>query len=145
MANFDTIHTTWRPHLLSVLRIIAGFMFIAHGTQKLFDYPESGHGAAPLMSFMGFTGTLELLGGLLILIGLFTRVTAFILAGMMAVAYFMAHAPGGFLPLVNKGELAVLYCFVFLYMSIAGGGSLSLDHLLRGRPVGLTGRTSATA
>ena len=131
MANFDSMHTAWRPHLLSVLRIITGFLFVAHGTQKVFDYPSSGKGAVELMSFMGFTGILEFVGGLLILFGLFTRVTAFILSGMMAVAYFMAHAPGGFLPLVNKGELAVLYCFVFLYMAIAGGGSLSLDALLR--------------
>jgi putative oxidoreductase len=131
MANFDSIHTAWRPHLLSVLRIITGFLFVAHGTQKLFDYPSSGKGPVDLASFMGFTGALELVGGLLILFGLFTRFTAFILSGMMAVAYFMAHAPGGFLPLVNKGELAVLYCFVFLYMAIAGGGSLSLDALLR--------------
>ena len=131
MANFDSIHTAWRPHVLSVLRIITGFLFVAHGTQKLFDYPSSGHGAVELNSFMGFAGALEFVGGLLILFGLFTRVTAFILSGMMAVAYFMSHAPGGFLPLVNKGELAVLYCFVFLYMAIAGGGSLSLDALLR--------------
>lgn len=131
MANFDSIHTAWRPHVLSVLRIITGFLFVAHGTQKLFDYPSSGHGVVELNSFMGFAGALEFVGGLLILFGLFTRLTAFILSGMMAVAYFMSHAPGGFLPLVNKGELAVLYCFVFLYMAIAGGGSLSLDALLR--------------
>src|SRR3954447_8395593 len=120
MANLDTFHSAWRPRVLSVLRIITGFMFIAHGTQKLFNYPQSqGGGPTPLYSFMGFGGTLELVGGSLILLGLFTRVTAFILCGMMAVAYFMAHAPGGFLPLVNKGELAVLYCFVFLYIAIA--------------------------
>ena len=85
------------------------------------------------ISFMGFGGTLELVGGVLILVGLFTRATAFILSGMMAVAYFMAHASGGFLPLVNKGELAVLYCFVFLFLASAGPGAFSLDGLLRGR------------
>jgi putative oxidoreductase len=79
---------------------------------------------------MGFAGILKFVGGLLILIGLFTRPTAFILSGMMAVAYFMAHAPQGFLPLVNKGELAVLYCFVFLFLAAAGGGTWSLDNLL---------------
>lgn len=139
MANFDLFHDAWRPRVLSVLRIITGFMFLAHGAQKLLDYPESGRGATPLFSYMGFAGTLELLGGTLILVGLFTRPTAFILSGMMAVAYFTAHAPGGFLPLVNKGELAVLYCFVFLYMAIAGGGTWSLDHLFRKnhrRPIG---------
>src|SRR5689334_22462455 len=120
MANLGTIHWAWAPRLLSVLRIITGFMFMAHGAQKLLNYPPSGGGPVAMMSLMGFGGVLELIGGLLILVGLFTRVTAFILSGEMAVAYFMAHAPGGILPLVNKGELAVLYCFVFLYMAIAG-------------------------
>ncbi len=123
MPNLDTFYTTWTPRILSVLRIITGFLFVAHGTQKLFNYPASPQNApVALMSFMGLTGVLEFGGGLLILLGLFTRPTAFILSGMMAVAYFMAHASGGFLPLVNKGELAVLYCFVFLFLSVAGGG-----------------------
>ena len=110
--------------------MVAGFMFIAHGTQKLFNAPPGQTGPVPVASFMGFAGTLELVGGLLILAGLFTRPTAFILSGMMAVAYFMAHAPGGFLPLVNRGELAVLYCFVFLYLAVAGGGTWSADRAL---------------
>ncbi len=131
MANLDSFYSSWTPRLLSVLRIITGFLFIAHGTQKLFNSPASPQNASvPLMSFMGFAGILEFVGGLLILIGLFTRPTAFILSGMMAVAYFMAHAPQGFLPLVNKGELAVLYCFVFLFLAVAGGGTWSLDNLL---------------
>ena len=132
MPNLDSFYSAWTPRLLSVLRIITGFLFIAHGAQKLFNYPASAqNAAAPLMSFMGFAGLLEFGGGLLILLGLFTRPTAFILSGMMAVAYFMAHAPGGFLPLVNKGELAVLYCFIFLFLAVAGGGTWSLDNLLR--------------
>jgi putative oxidoreductase len=132
MANLDSFYSAWTPRLLSVLRIITGFLFIAHGTQKLFNSPASPqNAAAPLMSFMGLTGILEFVGGLLILFGLFTRPTAFILSGMMAVAYFMAHAPGGFLPIVNKGELAVLYCFVFLFLAVSGGGEWSLDSLLR--------------
>lgn len=131
MANLDSFYSSWTPRLLSVLRIITGFLFIAHGTQKLFNSPASPqNAAAPLMSFIGFAGVLEFVGGLLILLGLFTRPTAFILSGMMAVAYFMAHAPQGFLPLVNKGELAVLYCFVFLFLAVAGGGVWSLDNLL---------------
>lgn len=130
MANLDSFYIAWTPRLLSVLRIITGFLFIAHGTQKLFNSPVSERGAAQLMSFDGLTGVLEFVGGLLILLGLFTRPTAFVLSGMMAVAYFMAHASGGFLPLVNKGELAVLYCFVFLYLAVAGGGLWSLDNLL---------------
>ena len=92
--------------------------------------PPGQGGAVPVASFMGFAGILELVGGLLILIGLFTRPTAFILSGMMAVAYFMAHAPGGFLPLVNRGELAALYCFVYLYLAVAGGGTWSADRAL---------------
>jgi putative oxidoreductase len=132
----DRFYTAWAPRLLSVLRIVAGFLFIVHGTQKLFNSPASPQNAAvPVASFMGFAGVLELVGGGLILLGLFTRPAAFLLSGMMAVAYFTAHAPQGFLPLVNKGELAVLYCFVFLYLAAAGGGEWSLDNLIgrRGR------------
>jgi putative oxidoreductase len=129
MNTVDTLASRATPHLLGVLRIITGFLFAAHGMQKLFNYPASPNGPAELFSFMGFAGVLELVGGLLIMVGLFTRITAFILSGMMAVAYFMAHAPGGFLPLVNKGELAVLYSFVFLFLAAAGGGSFSLDGL----------------
>ena len=130
MAKLDGFYSDRAPRLRSVLRMVAGFMFIAHGTHKLFNAPPGQSGAVPPMSFMGFAGILELFGGLLILIGLFTRPAAFILSGMMAVAYFMAHAPAGFLPLVNRGELAVLYCFVFLYLSVAGGGTWSADRAL---------------
>jgi putative oxidoreductase len=120
------------PRLLSILRIVAGFLFMAHGAQKLFGFPGSGQGARPaLLSLIGIGGILEFFGGLLILLGLLTRPVAFILSGMMAVAYFMAHAPGGFWPLLNRGELAVLYCFLFLYFAAAGGGAWSLDRLLR--------------
>jgi len=129
----ENFHSTWTPRILGVLRIITGFLFTAHGTQKLFNFPASPNGPAELMSFMGAAGLLETAGGLLIMFGLFTRVTAFTLSGMMAVAYFIAHAPAGFLPIVNKGELAVLYSFVFLYMAVAGGGSFSLDGLQRRR------------
>lgn len=131
MSSMDSFYSAWTPRVLGVLRIIVGFLFTAHGTQKVFNFPASANGAADLFSFMGFAGVLELVGGVLIIAGLFTRATAFILSGMMAVAYFMAHAPAGFLPIVNKGELAVLYSFVFLYMTFAGGGAFSLDRLLR--------------
>jgi putative oxidoreductase len=131
MANFGSFYSAWTPRLLSVLRIVTGFLFMFHGTQKLFNYPPSPTGAAPLASMMGFAGILEFVGGLLILLGLFTRPVAFILAGEMAVAYFMAHASAGFLPLVNKGELAALYCFVFLFFAAAGGGPWSVDSLIR--------------
>jgi putative oxidoreductase len=135
MANLSSIHNNWTPRLLSVLRIIMGFLLVAHGAQKLFGVlPMPGMpppGAFSLFSLMGVAGVLEFFGGLLILLGLFTRPTAFILCGFMAVAYFMAHAPGGFWPILNHGELAVIYCFVFLYLAVAGGGEWSLDRLLR--------------
>lgn len=137
MANLDSIHTRWTPRLLSVLRIITGFLLVAHGAQKLFGFkaPPPPPGTPPmqfsLLSLMGVAGVLEFFGGLLILLGLFTRPTAFILSGLMAVAYFMAHAPGGFWPIENHGELAVLYCFVFLYLAAAGGGEWSIDSLFR--------------
>jgi putative oxidoreductase len=125
----------WEPRLLSLLRIVTGFLFMAHGAQKLLGFPGPlpGGGRPPVLSLIGVSGILELFGGLLILLGLFTRPVAFILSGMMAVAYFMAHAPGGFWPLLNRGELAVLYCFVFLYLALAGGGEWSLDRQLRRR------------
>jgi len=122
--------STWSPHLLSVLRIMSALLFLEHGTSKLLGFPPSpvpGH--FQLFSMIGFSGVLEFVGGILLVIGLFTRVAAFILSGEMAVAYFMAHAPHDFFPMVNKGELAVLYCFVFLYLAAAGGGPLSLDRL----------------
>jgi len=121
----------WTPRFLSILRIVAAFMFVAHGTQKLMNAPAQPSGPVSPLSFMGFGGILELFGGVLLLFGLFTRPVAFILSGEMAVAYFVVHAPQGFLPLVNKGELAVLYCFVFLFFAVAGGGEWSLDRLWR--------------
>ncbi len=134
MVNPDTLMTKWSPRLLSILRIIVAILFMQHGAQKLFGVPAaSARQAVELFSLMGFAGVLEFFGGLLILLGLFTRPVAFILSGLMAVAYFMAHAPKGFWTVVNKGELAVLYCFVFLYLVAAGGGSWSLDAIKRKR------------
>ncbi len=124
--------TNWQPKILSVLRFITGFLFLWHGSQKMLDFPASGKPSeGPMAPLMIVAGVLELGGGILIMLGLFTRWTAFILSGMMAVAYFMVHVSGGFLPFVNKGELAVLYCFVFFYLFFAGGGSWSLDNLLK--------------
>ena len=134
MANLDSFAATATPKLLSVLRIITGFLFMAHGAQKLFGFlAPPGMPAATTGSFMWVGGVLEFFGGLLFLLGLFTRPVAFILSGMMAVAYFMAHAPGGFWPTLNRGEAAVLYCFIFLYLAAAGGGPWSVDSLLRRR------------
>jgi putative oxidoreductase len=133
MADMRSSAARFAPYLLSVLRIISGFLIMQHGAQKLFGYPAgpTPSPTPPLMSMMGFVGVLEFVGGLLLLVGLFTRPVAFILSGLLAVAYFMAHAPGGFWPVLNKGELAALYAFVYLYLSAAGGGPWSLDHLWR--------------
>jgi putative oxidoreductase len=128
MSDINRFFAKWSSRLLSVLRIVTGFLFMQHGVQKLFGVlvvpPKT---AVELFSLMGIAGVLEFFGGLLILVGLFTRPAAFILSGLMAFAYFMAHAPKGFWPVLNKGELAVLYCFVFLYFAAAGGGEWSLD------------------
>jgi putative oxidoreductase len=122
------IPPSWAGRLLSVLRIAAALVFMAHGTQKLFAWPaDEPQAAVPLLSLMGLAGVLETFGGLLLALGLFTRPVAFVLAGEMAVAYFMAHAPRGFWPILNKGELPVLFCFLFLYLAAAGGGTWSLD------------------
>lgn len=120
----------WSPQLLSLLRLVVGFLFFWHGCDKILHYPGM-MGDKSLPPLIEVAGLLELIGGALIFLGLFTRPVAFILSGEMAVAYFMAHASSGFLPYVNHGEAAVFYCFVFLYFSAAGGGPLSLDAMLR--------------
>jgi putative oxidoreductase len=132
MTTLDSFYAAWTPRLLSVLRIVAAFLFIAHGAQKLFGFlAPTGAAAPPAFSQMWVGGVLEFFGGISLLVGLFTRPVAFILSGMMAVGYFQMHAPAGFWPLQNKGELAVLYCFLFLFLSVAGGGSWSIDRLLQ--------------
>ena len=120
------------------LRVVAGFMFALHGAQKLFGV--LGGTVAKLTSLMGFAGVLEFAGGLLVVVGLWTRPVAFLLSGQMAVAYFMAHAPKGFVPLANGGELAVLYCFLWLYLFARGGGKYSLDGWLACRRPSNDGR-----
>jgi len=131
----------WSPLLLSVLRIVAGLLFLEHGTQKVLGFPAaaphegSAHAMSPLLAHLApASGYIELIGGALLVIGLFTRVAAFICSGEMAVAYFTAHASMGLYPVNNHGELAVLYCFIFLYLSAAGAGPLSLDALVRRKP-----------
>jgi putative oxidoreductase len=120
----------WSPRVLGVLRIVAALMFMEHGTSKLLHFPDAkSFEGVQVLSLIGFAGILELGGGLLLALGLFTRPVAFILSGEMAVAYFMVHAQGSFFPILNHGELAVLYCFVFLYFAAAGGGTWSLDQL----------------
>jgi putative oxidoreductase len=118
--------------LLSVLRIISALLFMAHGTGKLFQFPPvEAFPTGPEPMTMGwFAGVIELVGGALLAAGLFTRVVAFIVSGEMAVAYWMAHAPHAFYPIQNGGELAIMFCFVFLYIAAAGGGPWSLDRIL---------------
>ena len=118
---------SWSARMLSVLRIVTGLLFLEHGTQKLLGFPPPANPGPALFSLLGLQGIIELVGGVLILIGLFTRPVAFILAGNMAVAYFMAHSPRGFFPTLNMGQLAILFCFVFLYLFVAGGGVWSVD------------------
>jgi putative oxidoreductase len=137
---------TWAPCLLSVLRVIAAFLFIQFGTAKLFAFPAAvmpGGGTAPLASLPGLAGVLEAFGGALLLVGLFTRPIAFLVSGEMAVAYFMGHAPQGFWPVLNQGHPAVLFCFVWLYLSSAGPGPLSLDALWGRRRRGAAAATAA--
>jgi putative oxidoreductase len=118
----------YQPHLLALLRIFAGLLFLAHGLVKLFGFPAGAEpGQVPLVSLFGLGGVIELVTGALIALGLFTRPAAFLAAGQMAVAYWMFHAPSGFLPIVNGGELAIVYCFLFLYIAAAGPGAFSLD------------------
>ena len=122
------IPATWGPRLLSILRIAAAFLYIAHGTQKLFGWPANEpQTTVALFSLFGLAGVIETFGGLLLLLGLFTRPMAFLASGEMAVAYFMAHAPHGFWPLLNRGEVPVLLCFIYLYLAAVGGGPWSLD------------------
>ena len=115
-----------RGWALTLLRVMAGLLFMQHGVQKLFGW-LGGKQVETVVSQMGVAGVLESVGGLLIVLGLFTRPVAFVLAGEMAVAYFQAHAPNGFWPIMNRGELPVLFCFVFLFFAAWGGGPLSLD------------------
>lgn len=122
---------SWTPSILSALRIVAGFMFMAHGTQKLIGFPAPIPGAAAeLPTLILAAGIMEAVGGVLLLVGLLTRPVAFLLSGEMAFAYFLQHAPAGFWPLLNAGELAALYCFLFLYFAAAGPGPFSLDALI---------------
>jgi putative oxidoreductase len=128
----DTIIATWTPRVLSVLRIVTGLLFMEHGTSKLLHFPPPPpEMPAELSTLSLIAGVLELVGGALVTAGLFTRIVAFVLSGEMAFAYFIAHAPQNFFPLLNHGDAAILYCFIFLYLAFAGGGEWSLDRMLR--------------
>ena len=140
MNDRRTTLQAWSPQMLSVLRIVAGLLFVQHGSAKLLHVPYQAMFAhLQLMSLLGVQGVIELVGGGLLTIGLFSRPVAFILSGDMAVAYFIAHFPRSWLPILNGGDLAVLFCFSFLYLWVAGPGAWSLDALLRARKRGATG------
>lgn len=124
--------TAWSPRVLSLLRIITALLFMEHGLMKLAHFPIAQPGAPdPLPPVMLAAAWIEVVGGGLIALGLFTRAAAFVCSGEMAVAYFMAHAPKSFWPGVNQGDAAILFCFVFLYLVFAGGGAWSLDRIVR--------------
>ena len=129
MANSAGWRQSWEPRALAVLRILTGLVFLQHGLNKIFNFPPtaSHHPYALFTLVPGLAGLLETVGGILIVLGLFTRPVALILSGEMAFAYFMAHAPRGFYPMLNGGDFAVLLCFLFLYFAAAGGGGWSLD------------------
>jgi putative oxidoreductase len=134
MVALSHLRQAWEPRVLSILRIIVGLLFLEHGTQKIFNFPPRPN-ARPYELFTlvpGLAGILELVGGVLIVLGLFTRPVAFLLSGEMAFAYFMSHAPRGFFPIAtggNSGETAILYCFIFLYFAFVGAGVWSLDEM----------------
>ena len=132
MSQNNTL-TQYQPHALGLLRIVTGYLFIMHGTTKLFQFPYIEMFAnVPVTSMFGAAGIIELIGGLLIILGLFTRPVAFILSGQMAAAYFIGHvADGGhvLMPILNSGELAVQWCFTFLFFFVAGSGAFALDNL----------------
>jgi len=135
----DTLVPTKRfarfePYVLSIVRIVVALLFFEHGLSRLFGFPSPLPTPA-LFSLYWFAGAIELVGGALVALGLFTRVSAFIMSGEMAFAYFLRHAPGGFFPILNRGDAAILYCFVFLYLAFAGAGPWSFDALLRSKRV----------
>jgi putative oxidoreductase len=128
----EAVIASWSPRLLSVLRIVSGLLFFEHGTSKLLNFPPPGpEMPAELSPLSMIAGALELVGGALLTAGLFTRIVAFVLSGEMAAAYFIAHAPQSFFPILNHGDAAILFCFIFLYLAAAGGGEWSLDRVLR--------------
>ena len=124
--NTAELQPVWAPRFLSILRIMTALLFLEHGTQKLLGFPASDYVPA-VMSLPWSAGVLELFGGAVLAVGLFTRPVAFILSGQMAVAYFIAHAPASFFPVLNGGESAILFCFIFLYLVFAGPGPWSVD------------------
>ena len=133
----ETLTAAWAPRILSVLRIMSAMLYMEHGTMKFLGFPASDRPAPELFSLGGAAAIFELFGGALLVVGLFTRPVAFLLSGVMASAYFISHAPRTFFPVLNGGDAAILYSFVFLYLAFAGGGAWSIDaaRKSRGGPV----------
>jgi putative oxidoreductase len=130
MIDAHTLSNVWAPRLRAGLRIVSALLFLEHGLVKVLGFPAGAEpGPQALLSFFGIAGLIEAVGGVLLLIGLFTRPVAFLLAGEMAVGYFMVHAPANFYPAINGGDAAILFCFVFLYLSAAGPGAWSVDEM----------------
>ena len=130
--SLSPLDTRYAPHALAALRIVAGLIFLAHGLVKLFGFPpDAAPGPQEPLSLLGVGAAIELVTGTLVVLGLFTRAAAFLASGEMAVAYWLAHAPHSFYPAVNGGDAAILFCFVFLYITAAGPGAFSLDGVLR--------------
>jgi putative oxidoreductase len=134
MGSIFNFLAPWSQQILSIFRIVVGLLFLEHGTSKYISLPISPLTGVNPTTLSGINGFIELIGGALIVLGLFTRPVAFILSGDMAIAYFISHAPRGFFPLLNGGELAILYCFAFLYFAAAGGGLWSIDRLWESKP-----------
>ena len=135
--GFTIIPASWAPYVLSILRIITGLLFLEHSLSKLFHFPPVAMFAnLQILSLVGIAGIIEFVGSILLTLGLFTRIVAFILSGEMAFAYFIAHGPRSFFPLLNGGEPAILFCFIFLYIAAAGPGAWSVDGArLRNAPI----------
>ena len=128
--NLPELETVWAPRVLSVVRVVSALIFMEHGTQKLLNFPPLAKPLPALFSLSWTAGVLELIGGALLVFGLFTRPVAFILSGQMAFAYWLSHGSRGFFPVINGGDAAILYCFLFLYLAFAGGGAWSLDRVI---------------
>ena len=138
-SAIDEFNEQWAPYAVAALRIVTALLFLQHGTSKLLDWPHTSMSGPPMWTIFWVAGVIELVGGLLLLVGLFTRWTSFILAGEMAIAYFMIHAAQSFFPMVNRGEAAVLFCFIFLLFIATGAGKWSIDALIARSRTGVEG------
>jgi putative oxidoreductase len=135
MSGTAALRSEWEPRVLSIVRIVVGLLYLQHGLSKFFNFPIPFPAGQPAMfTLYWFAGIIEVFGSLLLILGLFTRAAAFIMSGEMAIAYFYVHMPrGGFFPLANGGDSVILYCFIFFYFFVAGGGCWSVDELLSRR------------